>query len=83
MSECSLRGYLFQCVVSSVYRVCHKLIFHVRRCMDSFRDWCTVSAKTWKFTSFLSVFLFLVMFSLRSSFLQSSGFRCRSRSTLL
>ena len=29
-------GYLYQCVVSSVYRVCHKLIFRVRRCMGIF-----------------------------------------------
>ena len=32
---------------------------------------------------FLSVFLFLVMFSLSNSFLQLSGFRCKSRSILL
>ena len=29
-------GCLYQCVVSSVYRVCHKLIFRVRRCMGIF-----------------------------------------------
>ena len=30
-------GYLYQYVVSSVYRVCHKLIFRVRRrCMGIF-----------------------------------------------
>ena len=28
--------YLYQCVVSSSYRVCHKLIFRVRRCMGIF-----------------------------------------------
>ena len=28
--------YLFQCVVSSAYRVWHKLIFRVRRCMGIF-----------------------------------------------
>ena len=33
---CSLRGYLFQCKVSSVYHVCHKLIFRVRLCMGIF-----------------------------------------------
>ena len=74
-------------MVSSVYRVCHKLFFRMRRCMGifrlAFRLVQVLSAKTWKFTSFLSVFLFLVMFSLSSSFLQSSGFKCRSRSILL
>ena len=30
---CSLMDHLYQYVVSSVYRVCHKLIFRVRRCM--------------------------------------------------
>ena len=29
-------GHLYQCVVSSVYRVYHKLIFRVRRCMGIF-----------------------------------------------
>ena len=33
---CSLKGNLFQCVVSNVYRVCHKLIFRVHRYMGIF-----------------------------------------------
>ena len=88
-------GYLYKCVVSSVYRVCHKLIFRVRRCMgifhlvlyvlDIFQVLLDVHnlKKTWKYTNFLSVFLFLVIFSLSNSFLQSSGLRCKSRSILL
>ena len=31
-------GYLYQYVVSSVYHVCHKLIFRVRRCMGIFHQ---------------------------------------------
>ena len=34
---CSLKGYLFQCVVSNVYRLYHKLIVRVRHCMGIFR----------------------------------------------
>ena len=86
--------YLYQCVVSSAYRVCHKLIFRVRRCMgifhlvlyvlDIFQVLLDVqNRQDLKYTSFMSVFLFLVIFNLSSLFLQSSGFRCRSRSILL
>ena len=88
-------GYLYQCVVSSVYRACHRLIVRVRRYMgtyhlilyvlDIFQVLLDVQnlKKTWKYTNFLSVFLFFVMFSRSNSFLQSSGLRCKSRSILL
>ena len=33
---CSLMDYLYQCVVSSAYRVCHKFFFRVRHCMGIF-----------------------------------------------
>ena len=88
---CSLRDYLFQCRVSSVYRVYHKLIVRVRHYMGIFRLIEYVLGivqvyrigKDLKISIFLSVFLFLVRFSLSNSFLQSSGFRYKSRSMLL
>ena len=79
-------------MVSSVYHVRHKFIFRVRRCMgifhlvlyvlDIFQVLLDVQSRQRleNLEFFLSVFLFLVRFSLSSSFLQSLVFRCRSRS---
>ena len=82
-------------MVSSVYRVCHKLIFRVGHCMGIFRlilyvlDIVQVlldvqnRQRLENLLFFCLCFYFFVMFSLSSSFLQSSEFRCKSRSILL
>ena len=88
--------YLFQCVVSSAYRVCHKLILGVSRCMGIFHLVLYVLGifqvlldvqnrqRLENILVFCRCFcFFFVIFSPSSSFLQSSGFRCRSRSILL
>ena len=87
-------GHLYQCVVSSVYRACHRLIVHVRRCMGIFHlilyvldifQVLLVVQNLKKLGNKLNFYLcfFFVMFSRSNSFLQSSGLRCKSRSILL
>ena len=83
-------------MVSSAYRICHKLIFRVRRCMgifhlvlyvlDIFQVVLDVQnrQRLENILVFCRCFYFFCdIFSLSSLFLQSSGFRCRSRSILL
>ena len=89
-------GHLYQCVVSNVYRVGHRLIVRVRHYTGIFClilyvlgvfqvviDVQSLKKLSEKLTNFLWECLFFVMFSLSNSFLQSSGLRCKRRSILL
>ena len=75
-------------MVSSVYRVYHKLVVRLRHYMGIFRLIEHVLGIVQVLLDVqnrqrLENLLFLVRFSLSNSFLQSSGFRCKNFSMLL